>query len=129
MRWKARLPSCVDPKWYCIERGIRFVSDRDIRGCGGELYIPPPERRIQYRASSDPASVGLSIGHGISHDIIEVDLGGCPHSDVWRLNCEILIPADEVTEEGPEAFSARQPHAPRWLVFAWHDALLKGTVR
>lgn len=129
MRRKCKLPSCVDFRWYCIELGVRFVSEPDVRGCGGEIYLPPPQDLIMFRASIDPRAEGFSLGHGIAHHITEVDFGGLPHADTWRLHCELSAPAEELLDLGPAAFAAKQRHAPEWLIHAYHKALVDGTVR
>lgn len=124
MRRDARLPAGVDPRWYCLELGVSFVAEPETRGCGGEIYLPPPPRpTILYRPSIYPENCGFSVGHGLSHHLAEVRFGGLPHADVLLIQFEILCPEDDLLPDGPEAFLARQRFCPPWLVKRYHQAI------
>lgn len=129
IRREARLPSCVDPRWYCLELNVGFVAEPDTRGCGGELFVPRPFPHILYRPSIDPAAVGFSISHGLGHYAVERKFGPLPHVDVILSSLEVMCPADELLDDGIEKFRARQRHAPAWVIEEYWRALDAGWVR
>lgn len=129
VRREARLPACVDPRWYCLELKVSFVAEPDTRGCGGELFVPRPFPLILYRPSIDPAAIGFSISHGLAHYCVERKFGELPHVDVILSSLEIMCPSDELLDDGPERFKARQRFAPGWVVDEYWKALDAGWLR
>ena len=128
MRRDAKLPACVDPRWYCLELGVDFVAEPETRGCGGEIYLPaPPLARpvILYRPSIYLENMAFSVAHGLSHHLAETRFGNLAHVDTFLIQFEILCPEDEICPDGVDAFIAKQRVCPAWLARKYHYAVTK----
>jgi hypothetical protein len=106
-----------DPRDLAEQLGLRIAPGHG-RSCAGETA---GDGTVRYVWSPDRRGRGLSVFHGLAHELLRIEGWEHTHADVWMLTGDLAIPSnrrlfdvDEVVRRAhvPEAFALR------WITLA-----------
>jgi hypothetical protein len=122
---RAGRPAFADPRHLAIALDFELLPRAPPGLCGEGMA----RGLIAYAWSPDPREVGLRVGHGLAHALLQQQFDASNDADAWVLTAMLLLPRAAVQTRPPDEVE-RCARAPLWFVrealplgAAWPDAV------